>query len=40
MQKKICNAFDKILGVENAIVIEPFTIDWGENDNNNDKIVS
>ena len=40
MQKKICNAFDKILGVENAIVIEPFKINWAENENNTVENVS
>ena len=39
IQKKICNAFDKILGAENAVIIEPFTIDWGD-ENNDNQIVS
>lgn len=40
MQKKICNAFDKILGTDNAITIEPFNIDWSDDSNNNSEIVS
>ena len=31
MQKKICKAFDKIFGIENSIVIKPFTINFDKN---------
>lgn len=40
MQKKICNSFDNILGVENAITIEPFQIDWTDDTDNNTETVS
>lgn len=38
IQKKIAIMMDKIFGVENSITIEPFTIDWSEDsqDDNNE----
>lgn len=38
IQKKIKNMFSNIFGVENAIEIKPFTIDW-ENNNNKKSII-
>lgn len=38
VQKVICNAFDKIIGKQDTVAIKPFSIDWAE-DENNEQIV-
>lgn len=36
LQKKLVSAFDKIFDMDGSVEIKPFSIDWGEQDDNNE----
>ena len=40
IQRTILENFDKIFGVKDSFTIQPFTVDWDEDTNNDNKAVS
>ena len=40
IQRTILENFDKIFGVKDSFTIQPFTVDWDEDTNNDNKVIS